>query len=92
MVEQESKENTSEDLTGRSAISIANIYLGAPQKPSSLGNFQDEGAADPRFTNVIQGLRAFLAGEPDGCNISVKIGPTTLVRTPFNCIYKSSRL
>jgi hypothetical protein len=61
-------------------VSVGNIYLGAPQKPSSIQLIHDQHEEDPAFRNFHLGLVRFLSAELG--NVSSQVLPSTRV-----CMY-----
>lgn len=60
-------------------VSVGNIYLGAPQKPSSIQLIHDQHKEEPAFRNFHQGLVQFLSAELG--NVSSQVFLSTRVCT-----------
>ena len=68
-------------------VSVGNIYLGAPQKSSSIQLIHDQHMEEPAFRNFHQGLMQFLSVEL-GNHVSSQVLPSTRVCTfsIINCL------
>jgi hypothetical protein len=74
----------------RAPLSLLNIYLGAPQKPCSLHNLQENHKFNPAFKNFTKRLQSFLSVQPDaGKDVAQEVHSLIMVcYTRNSCLLK----